>query len=189
MSNARIDFPRPAHEADKFGRNIVITNALDIATIYEYDARGNKIYEGGGTYPVSYAYDDYNVMTNMTTYRAEGSQSGDTTSWTYDEATGLLVAKTYADGKGPEYTYTPNGSLATRTWARRTSDDDALVTTYSYDGWNQLASTTYSDGTPSISFSYDAMGRQTSATDAAGTTATTYNSYGDIVSVKTVKRE
>ena len=41
-----------------------------------YNVRGNKTYEGGGTYPVSYAYDAFNVMTNMTTYRAEGSLSG-----------------------------------------------------------------------------------------------------------------
>ena len=164
---------------DEFGWNIAITNALGIATIYGYDARGNKTYEGGGTYPVSYAYDDYNVMTNMTTYRAEGSLSGDTTSWEYDEATGLLLAKTYADGKGPEYTYTPNGSLATRTWAR------GVVTTYSYDGWNSLTNTAYSDGTPSIALAYDAMGRQVSATDVSGTTITTYNDYGEIVSEAT----
>ena len=170
---------------DAFGRNIAVTNALGVATVYMYDARGNKTYEGGGTYPVTYAYDAYNVMTNMTTYRAEGSQSGDTTTWSYDEATGLLVAKTYADGKGPSYTYTPNGSLATRTWARRTSDGDALVTTYSYDCWNNLTNTAYSDGTPAISLSYDAMGRQVSATDAAGTTVTAYNNYGEVISETT----
>ena len=164
---------------DTFGRNIAITNALGVATVYEYDARGNKTYEGGGTYPVTYAYDAYNVMTNMTTYRAEGSLDGDTTSWEYDEATGLLVAKTYVDGKGPEYTYTPNGSLATRTWAR------GVVTTYSYDGWNSLTNTAYSDGTPAISLAYDAMGRQVSATDAAGTTVTAYNNYGEVISETT----
>ena len=36
-------------------------------------------------------------MTNMTTYRAEGPQSRDTTSRKYNEAMGLLLAKTYAD--------------------------------------------------------------------------------------------
>ena len=34
------------------------------------------------------------------------------------EATGLVTNKVYADGKGPTYTYTPDGKLATRTWAR-----------------------------------------------------------------------
>ena len=132
------------------------------------------------------AYDAFNVMTNMATFRDEtvgravpSAPQGDTTTWTYDEATGLLLAKTYADGKGPSYTYTPNGNLATRTWAR------GIATTYAYDGWNNLTNTVYSDGTPSISLSYDAMGRQVSATDVSGTTITTYNDYGEIVSEAT----
>jgi len=164
---------------DAAGRLAAVTNALGVATVYEYDVRGNKTYEGGGTYPVTFAYDAFNVMTNMTTYRAEGVQEGDTTSWEYDEATGLLLSKTYADGYGPSYTYTDSGELATRTWAR------GIVTIYAYDGWNNLTNTVYSDGTPSISLSYDAMGRQVSATDAAGTTTTSYDAFGDIVSETT----
>ncbi|MBQ3748883.1 MAG: RHS repeat-associated core domain-containing protein [Kiritimatiellae bacterium] len=170
-----------AYAYDAAGRLAAVTNALGVATVYEYDLRGNKVYEGGGTYPVSYAYDAFNVMTNMTTYRNAGGSgsvpaSGDTTTWSYDEATGLLLAKTYADGHGPTYTYTDSGNLATRTWAR------GVITTYAYDGWNQLVSTTYSDGTPSISLAYDAMGRQISATDAVGTTTTTYSDYGEVAS-------
>ncbi len=164
---------------DAAGRIAAVTNALGVATVYAYDVRGNKTYEGGGTYPVTYAYDAYNVMTNMTTYRAEGLQGGDATVWSCDEATGLLLAKTYADGNGPSYTYTDTGNMATRTWAR------GIVTTYAYDGWNQLVSTTYSDGTPSISLSYDAMGRQVSATDAAGTTTTIYDDFGEVASEAT----
>ena len=161
---------------DAMGRTAAVTNALGVATVYEYDLKGNKTYEGGGTYPVTYAYDAYNTLTNMTTYRAEGSQNGDTTTWLYDEATGLLLAKTYADGHGPTYTYTDTGELATRTWAR------GVVTSYAYDGWNQLLSTTYSDDTPSVTYAYDVLGRPVSATDAAGTTTTAYDVYGDISS-------
>jgi hypothetical protein len=75
------------------------------------------------------------MKVSMTTYRSlGGSQSsatdgevgrgvptapqGDTTLWLRDEATGLVTNKVYADGKGPSYTYTPDGKLATRTWAR-----------------------------------------------------------------------
>ena len=165
---------------DEIGNLAAITNALGVATVYEYDLRGNKIYEGGGTYPVSYAYNGYNVMTNMTTYRAEHSSNGDTTVWNYDDATGLLLSKIYADGKGPAYTYADSGNLATRTWAR------GIVTTYSYDGWNNLTNTTYSDGTPSITFVYDALGRQISATDAVGTTTTTYDDFGEVVGEATI---
>ena len=49
------------------------------------------------------------------------------TRWLRDEVTGLVTNKVYADGKGSTYAYTPDGKLATRTWAR------GIVTTYSYD--------------------------------------------------------
>ena len=43
-----------------------------------------------------------------------------TTTWVYDEATGLLTDKMYDDGSAITYTYTPDGKLETRTWARET---------------------------------------------------------------------
>ena len=93
---------------DAAGNLASVTNALGVARVYEYDIRGNKIYEGGGTYPVSYAYDAYGAITNMTTYRAGGPgfvpAAGDITTWIYDEATGLLTSKLYPDGNGPAYT-------------------------------------------------------------------------------------
>ena len=51
-----------------------------------------------------FTYDDEGRMTGMTTYRDE-SGPGDTTTWFYDEPTGLLVQKLYEDGKGPSYTH------------------------------------------------------------------------------------
>ena len=57
------------------------------------------------------------------------------------EATGLVTQKLYADGQGPCYTYTDDGNLATRTWAR------GVTTSYTYDAWGSLTSTTYFDGT------------------------------------------
>ncbi len=44
-------------------------------------------------------------------------EGGDPTTWVYDEATGLLTDKIYADGNGTRYTYTPEGKLQSRTWA------------------------------------------------------------------------
>ncbi|MBQ8124537.1 MAG: RHS repeat protein [Kiritimatiellae bacterium] len=172
---------------DAAGRLAAVTNALGVATVYMYDARGNKTYEGGGSYPVTYAYDAFNVMTNMTTYRNAGGPgsvpaSGDTTTWTYDEATGLLLAKTYADGNGPTYTYADNGNLATRTWAR------GVITSYTYDGWNNLTNTAYSDGTRPMEFAYDALGRQVYAKDEGGITTTSYNATGEVASEHTTGR-
>ncbi|MGN0855285.1 MAG: RHS repeat-associated core domain-containing protein [Kiritimatiellia bacterium] len=156
------------------GRVAEVTNALGVAAVYAYDARGNKTYEGGATYPVAYAYDVYGSRISMTTYRDESGTEGDTTTWAYDEASGLVVQKLYADGHGPCYTYSDDGRLTTRTWAR------GVVTTYGYDAWGNLTSTTYSDGTPSVTLTYDALGRRASVTDAAGTTAYAYDAYGDL---------
>ena len=158
---------------DAMGRVAEVTNALGGVTFTRYDLRGNRTYEGGATYPVSYAYDVYGNRTSMTTYRDESETAGDTTTWIFDEATGLVTQKLYADGQGPCYTYTDDGKLATRTWAR------GVTTSYTYDAWGNLTSTTYSDGTPSVTFAYNALGRRTSVTDAKGTTVFTYDAFGD----------
>jgi len=63
--------------------------------------------------------------------------------------------KLYADNLGPSYTYTPDGRLATRTWAR------GVTTTYAYDpASGAMTNIAYSDSTPSVSFAYDRIGRQ-----------------------------
>ena len=78
----------------------------------------------------------------------------DCTTWLYDEATGLLTNKLYADGKGTAYTYTSDGQLASRIWAR------GVTTTYAYTNGSSLATIDYSDATPDVTFTYDHLGRQ-----------------------------
>ena len=62
----------------------------------------------------------------------------------------------------------------TRTWAR------GVDTTYTYDAWGNLVATAYSDNTPTVTFAYDAMGRQVCAVDAAGVTIFAYDSFGSL---------
>ena len=69
--------------------------------------------------------------------------------------TGHVTNKIYADGRGMCYNYSEDGKFIERKWAR------GVTTTYAYDGWNNLTNTTYSDGTPSVAFAYDALGRRT----------------------------
>ena len=159
---------------DRFGRLAAVTNALGHAVVYEYDLRGRKTYEGGATYPVRYSYDVFGNRISMTTYRDEskGLASGDETRWLYDEASGLMTNKVYADGLGPRYEYDASGRLVMRTWAR------GIDTTYAYDGWGALTNTVYSDGTPTVSTRNDALGRQVEAHDAAGVTTFAYDAYG-----------
>ena len=150
---------RTTYAYDQFGNLASVTDPLGNATVYEYDLRGNKTYEGGATYPVRYTYDVFGNKTTMMTYRNEsvGPDSGDVTTWLYDEASGSMTNKSYADGKGPTYTYTPPGRLASRIWAR------GIVTYYYYNGWGNLTNIVYSDTTPTVSVAYDDLGRQTEA--------------------------
>jgi RHS repeat-associated protein len=135
------------------GQRIAVTDALSNTTYTAYDPEGRVIATWGATYPVAYAYDAYGRMVVMATFRVEGG-SGDQTQWLYDGATGLLTNKVYADGKGPSYTYTPDGKLATRTWAR------GVQTTYRYATDGAMTNIVYSDGTPAVSFTLDRLGRQ-----------------------------
>ena len=167
---------RTTYSYDQFGNLASVTDPLGNATIYEYDLRGYKTYEGGATYPVRYTYDIFGNKTTMMTYRNEslGPNSGDVTTWLYDVASGGMTNKVYADGKGPTYSYTPNGKLSRRTWAR------GIMTDYVYDGWGNLTNTVYSDDTPTISLVYNAFGRQTEAHDAAGVTTFAYDDFGSL---------
>ena len=172
---------RTIYAYDQFGNLASVTDPLGNATVYEYDLRGRKTYEGGATYPVRYEYDTFGNKTTMTTFRDAGAGGpgsvpavGDITTWLYDIASGSMTNKVYADGKGPTYTYTPDGKLSQRTWAR------GIVTDYTYDNWGSLTNTVYSDGTPTISLFYDALGRQVEAHDAAGTTTFLYDAFGSL---------
>jgi len=166
---------------DALGRRTQVTDALSNTTYTAYDNQGRVLATWGATYPVAYNYDESGRMTIMYTYRGTTPPSSysaitnlisemDRTTWSYDLATGLLTNKVYADGKGPAYTYTPDGKLASRTWAR------GIVTSYSYDSLGQLTNIHYSaTNTPDVGFAYDRLGRQTTITDGQGTRTFTYN--------------
>jgi RHS repeat-associated protein len=136
-----------------------------------FDQAGRTVAAWGATYPVAYEYDQAGRMIAMYTYRGTNAITDyasidslksqmDRTQWLYDQATGLLTNKLYADGKGPAYSYTALGQLSTRKWARLSTDNCPLITDYFYNSFGSLTNTVYSDGTPSVSFTFDALGRQ-----------------------------
>ncbi|KHD05705.1 hypothetical protein PN36_25350 [Candidatus Thiomargarita nelsonii] len=102
--------------------------------------------------------------------------NGNATNFEYD-ANNRLNKKTYADGKFVTYTYNSADQIATRTNAR------GITTSYGYDNKGNLSTVTYSDGTPSVSFSYDAYDRVISRTDAVGTTTYQYDANSNVLSV------
>ena len=178
---------------DNAGRLAWKRNALGKYARYAYNARGQQTRVWGDTeYPVEYGYDQYGQKVTMATFRTGNSWNGeswpnpapqgDTTTWHYDAATGLLTSKVYADGHGPSYTYTADGRLATRIWARKDAQDNDLVTNYSYNLLGKLIGIDYSDTTPDITYAYNRVGKLAQVTDVVGTRTFAYNAALDEVS-------
>ncbi|MDP4583609.1 MAG: RHS repeat protein, partial [Verrucomicrobiales bacterium] len=167
--------------------------------------------------PLLYDYNEYGERVGMRTFQTtpEGDPShvedtGAKTAWHFHEATGSLLRKEYADGKGPEYAYNEAGQLASRAWAREgavsglavsglASEQDLnpdpsvtgkqnsktaigkIATSYSYDPATlQLAKSTATDGTE-VQYEYDPDGRVAKVTDATGTREFAYDLRGQVV--------
>jgi len=159
-------------------------DGLNKRTYRAYSARGQLTHQWGpGTYPLRHLYNDYGDMTGLHTWRAgdPGAWSGpalpaafngtapDTTTWVYDPASGLLVQKQDAAGRGPTYLYHDSGLLQKRTWARGLSAD------YGWTPAGDLQSIDYSDTTPAVGRTYRRDSSLATVTDAAGTTTYGYN--------------
>ncbi|MCK5803822.1 MAG: RHS repeat-associated core domain-containing protein, partial [Lentisphaeria bacterium] len=171
------------------GLQTSVTDALSKVKNVHHDLRGLVLGTwGAAAQPKYYEYDEFGRMTKLHTLRddsvtissyksfATNSGSFDTTTWTYQSSTGLMTAKTHADGKGTTYAYDSAGRLATRTWAR-TVGGNALATTYGYDDASgQLVSIDYSDATTRLAYTYDRLGRTRTVTDATGSRSFAYNS-------------
>ncbi|MDD8044033.1 MAG: hypothetical protein PHC78_09760, partial [Verrucomicrobiota bacterium] len=164
--------------------------SLPLCTRYAYTSRGELWRTWGDVpYPVEYAYDDWGRMIQMQTFRGGTGWNGvnwpttpgtaDTTTWTYDEGTGLLTAKTDAANNAVTYTYWGNGKLKSRTWARGGTTNYTYVGAY-YGGSGansgELHTVDYPDGGISdVSYTYNRAGLVYTINDAAGTHTFSYN--------------
>ena len=159
---------RTSYAYDTFGRRITVIDALGNVTHTRYDAEGHEVKTWGASYPVEYGYDTQGRMVSMKTFR-DGNGVGDETRWLYDNPTGLMTNKLNADGKGPSYTYTFDGKLSSRLWAR------GVLTTYVYDMAGSLVGVDYADATPDTTYTFDRLGRQLSATSPVSTNLFAYS--------------
>lgn len=171
---------------DALGRTAWQRDPKNFYTRYAYNLRGQITRQwGDGTMPVEYGYEDtYGDRVTMATFRDGSAWEGTTwpsapgasdwTRWEYDAPSGLLKGKYDAanlDAAGQPksgavkvtMTYNLRGQVATRTLARGVS------TTYNYNGvTGELLNQTYSDGTPTVSFSYLKTGQVSSVHDVTG---------------------
>jgi RHS repeat-associated protein len=87
-----------------------------------------------------------------------------------------LTQINYADGTSENWTYNAYGGIATHT------DGRGVTITTSVDSGGRATDISYSDGTPNVSFTYDADGFKTSVTGATGTISYTYDTAGRLIS-------
>jgi RHS repeat-associated protein len=176
---------------DAAGQLTSTTNALSKVSYQSYNLRGQVTRSWGETtYPVEYGFDDYGQQTTLSTFRGGTGWTGltwpgspgtaDTTTWAYDNATGLLTSKTDAASHAVGYTYNARGQLATRTWARGT------VSTYSYDsGTAEQTGISYSDSTPAIAYTYNRLGQSATVADVTGTRTFAYSATTTALNTET----
>lgn len=152
---------------DSAGRVHSTTDGAGNTSYTTYTARG-EVYEesGAGSFPIRHVYNSYGEQTELWTYRAGLSGNPDKTIWTFDDNTGWLVSKKDATNKTVTYTYDYTGGFknVTRTWARGVSSTSrySLLT-------GELKQVTYSDGTPTVTYTHTRTGLVNTVADAAGT--------------------
>ena len=169
---------------DNMGRVTQMVNALGGTVSYTYNLRGQKLSESGNaTYPVEYEYDEdegTGKLIKHTLHRNAGID--DSSCYSYDPYSLLLREKVDACGNSTCYEYNSNGLLTKRTWARTTSNGADLITSYTYNDFGELTSISYSDSTPNVEITRDALGREIARSDGAGIHTTFYNTYGEVIS-------
>ena len=141
---------------DAAGCRVSATDPLGNAVLTGYDEAGRVISEDGAAWPTRRDYDAYGRRTALRTTR--DGFAWDETAWNYDEATGLPLSKTYADGSVVDYGYDAEGRPVRTDWAR-----GAWIGT-DLDEWGAPVAVSSSDAAvPDAEFGRDAFGRLVSA--------------------------
>ena len=159
---------------DPTGRSVTMTFSAGDDMTARTDASGTATFVYNTKHQVTSTTDASN-RTTSTAYNANGTAASTTdgaakvTTYGYD-ATGNLNLVTDSLGHSTSYVYALD-RVTSRTDARN------RTTGYTYDAWKRLKAVDYPQSTDQ-SFSYDAEGRMTAATDGTGTRTYTYDQLG-----------
>ncbi|BET65969.1 hypothetical protein ASA1KI_08870 [Opitutales bacterium ASA1] len=166
----------------------------DEYTYYDYNKLGlvKKEY-GNGVFPIEYEYDAVGRLVLMHQHRNDSGTNKTSVAWKYQGTTGLMVEKKHitnlagylsnpdntANYKSTVLEYNALGLTSKRTWSRGVS------TTYGYSmsgtsSTGELSSETHSDGTTTVSYTYDRMGRVKTVADATGTRTFNYDENNNL---------
>lgn len=148
------------------GNQTTVTDPAGHTKTFTFDAFGRttNVLEDPSSlqYQTAYLYDTLNNLTCVYQGSIGSLISCDTSqpharSFTYDSLS-RLVSATNPESGTVGYTYDAVGNLATRKDAR------GITTSYTYDALSRVTGASYTDGTPSVSYIYDAGGSSVNAT-------------------------
>ncbi|MEK6300444.1 MAG: RHS repeat-associated core domain-containing protein [Acidobacteriota bacterium] len=139
--------------------------------------------------PTSYAYD---VLGNLTAVTQQSGATTQTRRFAYDKMSRLIFAANPEQNTSTDQIFTFNSQQ----WAVRYEYDAAsnlkfktdtrrpggvfVKVTYAYDDLHRLSSRSYTDGTPSVSYSYDTATKgvgRLATVSASGVSTTNYSAY------------
>ncbi|WP_433159655.1 DUF6531 domain-containing protein [Kribbella sp. CA-247076] len=163
---------------------------LNVTNRQTYDGQGRlaTVVDGRGN-TTSFRYDSAGVLIGLTRpslpeATAEFDSSGRLTkrvdasgraqTFEYDGA-GRATAATYG-GRTWRFSYDKAGRLI------RTTLPSGKSASFTLDPRGAMTRIAYSDGTPPVSFTWDAVGRRTSMTDGVGTTRFGYDAFDQLTS-------
>lgn len=132
--------------------------------VYGYDSDSHRLSsiearsEGTTQAQIRYTYELDGKLTGLD-YGAEGPSM----RWTYDQATGQLTASTDASGATTNYTYLPDGRLATLASAAGTASFSYYARSEDAVNSGKLKSVAFAEGV-SVQYAYDGFGRIASVT-------------------------
>ncbi|MDQ2836059.1 MAG: hypothetical protein M3Y42_01190 [Actinomycetota bacterium] len=141
-----------------------------------FDGNGNQTGSQQGTSGPS-AKVTYNSNGTPATSASPGAAAGVTTNYTDDGNADLIkIAPPTGTSLGSRaYTYDDFARLATAT------DGSGDTITYTYDNLDRITKVAYSDGTPSVSYTYNKNGQITQRVDASGTSTYSYDDLGHLL--------
>ena len=178
---------------DSMNRLTKITYPDSTTTQFAYDYRGRRtsVTDQNGKV-TQYAYDDADRLitvtdaaSNVTTYGYDTEDNltsikdanSNTTSFSYD-GFGRVNKTTFPSGYVETYNYDAVGNLTGKTDRKNQS------ITYTYDQLNRLTQKSYPD-TSTVNYTYDLDSRLTQVTDPTGTYQFTFDNMGRLTSAST----
>lgn len=168
------------------GTSVLVTDQAGKTRKTVSDALGRliEVYEnpGGLNYKTAYTYNPLDLLTQIT-------QGNQTRSFEYSSL-GLLMSAQNPESGFISYEYDDNGNITKKTDPRLLPNTSThRTTTYSYDALDRVITRTYNDGTPNVSYTYDAAGVAFSKgrlTEVSSTASSySYDEYDAVGRVKT----